>query len=274
MTTYKAHAKVNLGLNIIAKRGDGYHEIDTLMARIDLHDEIALEAAPQGITLSVAGASLLTGADNLAYRAAELYLGAANASGGVRIVLNKEIPVAAGLGGGSSDAAAVLRGLAALYPAEVDLMELGGQLGSDVPFFVADVGAARARGRGERLEPLSLPPVHLVLVNPGIAVSAKDAYTNLQNFTPRLKPDDVRSNLAANEKPGYLNALQPGVMLLEPTLRDVLSALRDTGLRGVLLSGSGSTCFGVADDGARADEVAKKLAQTYPDWWVRATRTV
>ena len=166
----KAHAKVNLGLNIVAKRGDGYHEIDTLMARLKLHDVVTLEptdnSVVQGVTLSVSGADLPEDASNLAYRAAQRYLEAAGETRGIRLSLDKHIPVAAGLGGGSSNAAAVLRGLAELYTSEVDLEALAKVLGSDVPFFLLNTPAARGRGRGEKLEPLPLPTLHLVLVNP------------------------------------------------------------------------------------------------------------
>ena len=268
----KAHAKVNLGLNVVAKRGDGYHEVDTLMARLELHDALTLEPAPD-ITLSVSGADLPTDASNLAYEAAQRYLEAAGETRGVRLKLDKQIPVAAGLGGGSSDAAAVLRGLSQLYPSGVDLETLAKALGFDVPFFLSDTPAARARGRGEKLEPLTLPTLHLVLANPGIPVSAGDAYANLQNFSSRLDPTKLLEKLGGGEEPGYLNALQPGVMLLHPSLREVVTALRGTDLKGVMMSGSGSTCFGVARDAAHARGVASELARTHAGWWVRATHT-
>ena len=269
----KAHAKVNLGLNIVAKRGDGYHEIDTLMARLELHDTVTLEPTDSGVTLSVSGADLPEDASNLAYRAAQRYLGAAGETRGIRLSLEKRIPVAAGLGGGSSDAAAVLRGLSELYASDVDLEALAKALGSDVPFFLLDSPAARARGRGEKLERVALPTLHLVLVNPGIAVSAGDAYANLQNFSSRLNVERLLEKLNGGEEPGYLNALQAGVMLLEPTLRELIATLRATNLAGVMMSGSGSTCFGLARDAAHAQEVASDLARAHTGWWVRATHT-
>ena len=197
----RAHAKVNLGLNVVAKRGDGYHEVDTLMARLELHDALMLEPAPD-IMLSVSGADLPTDASNLAYEAAQRYLEAAGETRGVRLSLDKRIPVAAGLGGGSSDAAAALRGLSKLYPSNVDLETLAKDLGADVPFFLSDTPAARARGRGEKLEPLTLPTLHLVLVNPGIPVSAGDAYANLQNFSSRLDPTKLLEKLGGGRGAG------------------------------------------------------------------------
>ena len=120
----KSYAKVNLGLNIIAKRGDGYHEIDTLMAQVALHDEIIIEPVRQGISLQVEGADLPTDNTNLAYRAAELYLQMSDEKRGVSMVLKKHIPIAAGLGGGSSNAGSVLRALSQIYPSNVDMFAL------------------------------------------------------------------------------------------------------------------------------------------------------
>ena len=269
----KAYAKVNLGLNIVSKRGDGYHEVDTLMAKVSVFDTVRLEPTST-VTLDVRGADLGVQEDNLAYRAAKLYFGAAQQDGGVHITLEKRIPVAAGLGGGSSDAGAVLRALSQLYPAEVDLSEIAKALGSDVPFFVQDFPAARARGRGEKLEEVAVPELHLVLLNPGVEVSAKSAYENLQNFSLRLELDRLLESLQPEQKPIYLNALQPGVMLQEPYIREVITALRIVGLRGVMMSGSGSTCFGIARDEAHAQEVEEECVEMYPHWWVKAVRTL
>lgn len=276
----KAHAKVNLGLSVLGRREDGYHEIDTLFARLELHDEVRLEPRAHGVELEVRGADLPAGRGNLAYEAAQGYLEAAGAAGGVLIRLDKRIPVAAGLGGGSSDAAAVLRGLARLYPARydparhdpvgVDLLTLGRALGADVPFFVRDLPAARARGVGERLSPLALPPLHLVLVNPGVAVSAGDAYGWLTGLGLPLELERLVPSLAA--EPVYSNGLQPGVVAREPFIAQALAAVAEAGLRGPLMSGSGATCFGLAQDAAHAEGVAADLQRRHPQWWVRATR--
>jgi 4-diphosphocytidyl-2-C-methyl-D-erythritol kinase len=269
----KAHAKVNLGLNIIAKRGDGFHEVDTLLARLELHDELTLGPRDQGISLTVENADLPTDSKNLAYRAAEMYLSRVDKTRGVHIHLKKNIPLAAGLAGGSSDAAAVLRGLAQMYPSRVDLLEIAKELGSDVSFFVQDISAARARGKGEKLEPVNLPQLFIVLVNPGVHISAKEAYENLQNFSARLKLESVLEKLASHQEPGYLNALQPGVMLLYPKVREVLTMLRKTGLRGVMMSGSGSTCFGLAASQGEAQQIAEQIQREHSEWWTRATYT-
>lgn len=270
----RAHAKINLGLAVLARRGDGYHEVETVLLRLDLHDVLTVALEGDGVRLRATGLPVPAGEDNLVLRAARAYLEAARSSRGVRITLDKRIPVAAGLGGGSSDAAAVLRALAQLLPAEVDLDALARSLGSDVPFFLADVPAALGRGRGERLTPLEVPPLDLVLVDPGIPVRAADAYAALQNFTPRLRPERIVARLERREEPGLLNGLQPGVLLGHPEIRGVLDALRASGLRGVLLSGSGSTCFGVADDAGVAATVAEGLRRNHPEWRVEVARSV
>ncbi len=272
-----ARAKVNLGLSVLARRGDGYHEIDTVMARVALHDSLVLVLEGGEVRLLLEGGdlpgTLPTGEDNLIVRAARAYLRAANLRAGVTVRLSKRIPVAAGLGGGSSDAAATLRGLARLLPAEVDLAALASTLGSDVPFFLTDLPAALARGRGERLEPLTVPPLELVLAFPGVPVSATDAYAALQSFTPRLKPDALLARLAQGGEPGLVNALQPGVVRAHPVIRQVVRALRSEGLRGALMSGSGSCCLALARNRAAAEDAAARLGSAHPDWTVLATRT-
>lgn len=275
MLRLKAHAKVNLGLSILEKRGDGFHELDTLFARLELHDTLVLEPRPAGLELQVEGANLPNDNRNLAFRAAQLYLQRAGVGvGGVRLRLRKRIPIAAGLGGGSSNAAAVLRGLVQLYPAGVDVLELAQRLGSDVPFFVRDLSAARGRGRGEKLEPVTLPELHLVLVNPGVPVSTKDAYAHLRMFGSPLEVQTLLSSLQEGAEPGYPNTLQAGVLPLEPTIGNVLTRLRATPLRGVVMSGSGSSCFGIARNEAEACAVAAALQTEHTAWWVRATKTV
>lgn len=284
-----AHGKVNLGLAVLARRGDGFHELETAMVRIGLADAVDVrvnESARDDVMLEVTEAAelppseLARGADNLAHLAATRYLSARRQAAPeaqavtLHVELVKRIPVAAGLGGGSADAGAVLRLLARALPAEVNLGELARGLGSDVPFMLGDANAALAKGRGERLTPLQVPRLDLVLVNPSFAVSAAEGYANLVGFTPRLRFERALERLAAGEEPGWPNALQPGVLRLRPELRGVLARLREAGLRGALMSGSGPTCFGIARDAAHAASVAERLRATEPSWWVRADATL
>lgn len=290
-----AHAKVNLGLAVLTRRGDGFHELETQMARIQLADEVVLTLRPPAagtaspsITLQISMSGDLRGEeplpggrDNLAWRAAEAYLGAYAQGGGrpadVDIQLRKRIPSAAGLGGGSSDAATVLlllqqaAGPGALSAQAV--AELALALGSDVPFFLLEAPSAVARGRGERLTPTQLPPLHLVLAKPDLRLSAADAYRDLLGYTPRLRPERALQRLADGLDPGWSNGLQPGVLRTHPQVRQVLSTLRAAGLKGPLMSGSGPTCFGLAQDARQAAEVATHLQEQHPDWWVRSSST-
>ncbi len=233
MLSLNAHAKVNLGLSVLGRRSDGFHEVDTLMVRVGLHDTVSVKPAETGVTLTVSGAELgISPEQNLAYKAAALYLQETGETRGVDFELTKRIPVAAGLGGGSSDAGAVLRGLKELYPSGVDLLALAAQLGSDVPFFAADLSAARATGRGEVLTPVELPELHLVLVNPGVGVSARDAYARVGAFAGALELPSLLASLERGE-PDYPNALEAGVVGLEPVVGEVLDALSGAcGCRG------------------------------------------
>lgn len=290
-----APAKVNLGLAVLARRGDGFHEVETLMARLDLADEVTvrlLEDRPGEVTLEVqpeaaagdpawhaaALAAVPTGDGNLAVRAAAAYqrefegkTGAA--APGVGIGLVKRVPVAAGLGGGSSDAAAVLLAMEAQLEGGLELEQIAARLGSDVPFFVSGAAAALARGRGERLSQAQVPRLALVLAKPETTVSAADAYAALVGFTPRLKHEAALAALASGEEPRWRNGLQAGVARAHPELRALLEAMRGAGLRGVLMSGSGPTCFGVADDLAAAEQVSREIAGRFPDLWVRVAST-
>jgi 4-diphosphocytidyl-2-C-methyl-D-erythritol kinase len=157
-----------------------------------------------------------------------------------------------------------------LCPAEVDLDGLALSLGSDVPFFVSGSSSARAGGRGEQLAPLSVPPQPLVLANPRIAVSAASAYRMLPGPSAALDADRVLGQLAAGREPGYDNALQPGVVADHPVVGETLEVLRMAGLRGVLMSGSGPTCFGLAGSIDEAKAVAELIRAQHPGWWVWA----
>lgn len=296
--TMTASAKVNLGLAVMARRGDGYHEVETWLARISLADTLAVTLVDEaGVSLSVTADAAVpgsdgasggasdgapAGSDNLAWRAADAYLSRwgelteANPPG-VRLALGKRIPVAAGLGGGSSDAGAALRALAALLPLPLEAHErdaeigkLAAALGADVAFFAADAAFALAKGRGERLLAAPSAACRLVLANPGVRVSAAEAYAWLVGFSPRLKLADIAARLAAGEEPRWHNALQPGVQRAHPVVRETVNALKDLGLMGAMMSGSGATCFAVAPDESRAEAAVAELSAARPSWWVRS----
>ncbi|KEF34860.1 MULTISPECIES: 4-(cytidine 5'-diphospho)-2-C-methyl-D-erythritol kinase [Deinococcus] len=275
-TTYLAPAKVNLGLSVRGLRQGGYHELHTVMVPLAVGDELEIAPAPE-LTLRVEGAPGLPADErNLVYRAARAYLAAAGEPGGAAMTLRKALPLASGLGGGSSDAATTLMALARLYPAGVRLPELALSLGADVPFFLLG-RAALAGGVGEVLTPLPVPPVPLVLVNPGVEVSARDAYRWLdeeEDFTPELDVEGILAGLVGGGPVPYFNALQGPVAARHAPIREALEALTAAGLRAPLMSGSGATCFALAPNDDAAHAAAARLRAQHPGWWVAATRTL
>ncbi len=271
-----APAKLNLGLAVTGKLENGYHMLDTIFTTLNTGDVLSLEPQESGIILEIVGSSLPTSSENLVYRAAERYLELAGIKAGVSLILEKNLPIAAGLGGGSSDAAATLRGLSRIYPANIDLPVLAKSLGADVPFLLEAVSgkftAARAQGIGEVLEPLELPHVHLVLANPGVGITAKEAYVGLRGrFGKPLEVEKIIESLEQNLAPPYRNDLEIPVLEAYPIVAQVKRELERVGLYGVLMSGSGSTCFGLARDARQAIEAATRLSRVHPDWWICPT---
>ncbi|MCL4454447.1 MAG: 4-(cytidine 5'-diphospho)-2-C-methyl-D-erythritol kinase [Deinococcus sp.] len=269
-----APAKVNLGLSVLAKRPDSYHQIHTIFAALDIADRVFLEPAPRGIRLEVSGRALPPGPENLAYRAAQKYLKAAGMPGGVRLVLQKNLPVGAGLGGGSSDAAAVLKGLREIYPSGINLASLAVKLGADVPFFLQG-GWAEAEGIGEQLSEIKGSRLSLVLAGPGLPVSTAAVYGALLPSEPAgpLPVPEILAALAQEQEPPYWNSLEAAAFRLYPQLAELKSELKKTGLRGVLMSGSGSCFFGIAGE-EEARSIAQGLRKRYPSFWVQTAHTV
>jgi len=270
----EARAKTNLGLAVLGRRPDGYHELHTLFATLNLADRIRLEPLDRGIRLLIQGADLPADETNLAYRAALSYLEAARIPRGVRITLEKKIPVAAGLGGGSADAAAVLRGMERLFGAGVDLKALALKLGADVPFLL-EGGLAEARGVGERIRPLPFRKLHFVLLNPGLSVATGEVYRALtpKDFGPPLFVEAILEALKKGEVPPWRNDLEPPAFRLHPRLALLKKELLSLGF-SPLLSGSGATFLVPLPDEATAREAARKLRLRYPDAWVRAVETL
>lgn len=267
-----APAKLNLFLEVLGKRPDGYHELESLMVAVDLHDTLAFVDDPSGrITLRCDDPSLPTGPENLVVRAAERLKAASGCPRGVSIELRKAIPAQAGLAGGSSDAAATLTALDRLWdlqtpPAGLDA--LAGDLGSDVTFF-RHGPAAVCRGRGERVEPVALPgSFHFVLICPPTGVGTADVYRRL---VPPERPESIgpaREALAGGDPAALgrclFNRLQPVAEALDPDLVRVREALAALGpsLDGHLLSGSGSAYYGLGRDLDAARHAARALETT------------
>jgi len=273
-----APAKLNLFLEVLGRRRDGYHEIETLMVVLDLGDRLSFEDDPRGmISLRCDEPTIPVGDGNLVVRAARRLKEEAGGIRGARIALQKAIPAEAGLGGGSSDAAATLSALDRLWNLETPegkLETLAGELGGDVAFFLHPP-AAICRGRGEIVEPLSVAPAfHFVLVRPPFGLSTPLVYRNVViPPTPRCVLDTVRAFQSGDVDAlgsSLFNRLQKAAELLRPELASVLDQLGKLAprVRGVLLSGSGSTCFGLCRDLTAAHEVAD-IMEPLGLGWVR-----
>lgn len=277
--TETARAKINLSLRVLGRRADGYHELSSLVVFAGVGDRLSFKAADH-LSLDVTGpfgASLHEEADNLVLRAARALRAASGCAKGAHIVLDKRLPVASGIGGGSADAAAALRGLSRLWGVSADLEELALGLGADVPVCLESVPALM-EGIGERLRPVPpLPPLHLVLVNPGVGVSTGEVFRLLA--APAL-PDRLPVDVLWREG-GFFDWLAARPNDLEapsrkvcPEIGGVIEALAAT--RGCLLarmSGSGATCFGLYADEGSAGTAAQGLRERHPGWWILATGT-
>jgi 4-diphosphocytidyl-2-C-methyl-D-erythritol kinase len=267
---YHAYAKLNLYLAVIDRRPDGYHDIETIFQTVGLADEIRLSAAPLDVTLEC-NLPELEGEDNLALRAARL-LRARHAPGrAAHVALNKRIPVAAGLAGGSTDAAVTLVGLNELWAtglSEAALQGLGAEIGSDVPFLIRG-GTASATGRGEVLRPIE--PIReswFVLLHPAIEVSAGRVYNHPELRKSREERiGEITSSfegvLAAMSRGAIVdvmyNAMEIPVFLEYPELAVLKQRLLDAGCAGALMSGSGPTLFGLCKDRAHAERIAAQF---------------
>lgn len=247
-----APAKVNLFLRVLGKRPDGYHEILSLMQPVSLYDEIEVAVSDgDGIEAASDSPEAPGGRENIAYRAASLFFDRTGVRKRVSISIKKKIPVGAGLGGGSSDAASVIMALNGLLGTGIpdrELMEMGAKLGSDVPFFFLK-GPALARGRGEVLESTSLPSLYYVLINPGFHVPTAWVYSSLR-LTKKGENNILlySSEVFADRdglKKALMNDLEAVTIGRYPEISALKEKLAEAGASGTLMSGSGPTVFGV-----------------------------
>lgn len=280
-----APAKVNLFLRVLAREEGGYHQVETLFQQVELSDRLQVERTDgAGVDLVVEGAELGPARENLAWRAAVLALEAAGARGGVRIRLEKQIPPGAGLGGGSSDGAAVLTGVNRLLGGPLSparLLELASALGSDVPAFLSPSPTTLAWGRGGRLLPLHpLPPRPVLLALPPFPVSTPEAYRRLAADRAGAPPcgasllDLVELSSWDGVERLAVNDFEAPVFAWHPLLGKLREGLARAGAAPALLSGSGSTVFGVFEDPERASDAAVELAASFPEvrWLLSRTR--
>lgn len=279
----KSPAKINLGLFILGKRADGFHELETLLQMVSLYDTLELTRLPAGIELHCDHPGVPSDPTNLVVRAARLLLekGAGGRSLGCRIQLKKKIPVGAGLGGGSGNAGIVLRGLNQLWQLGLSLpqlAEIAAQLGSDIPFFLGSP-AALGRGRGERLTPLQpAKKFHVILLYPRLAVATSEVYKSLNlDLTKNQKNINILHQFFSESDIASLGAhlhndLEPIVLKRYPVVKKAKEALSSLDPDGVLVSGSGSTVFAIFVDSARARQAFTRLQGG--DWDLFLTETV
>lgn len=263
----KAYAKINLGLDILGKRDDGYHQVRMVMQSIGLHDTVELEEG-EGLQTKVSGCSLPTGPENLVWQAATLLANECDKNPNVHIKLNKKIFLAAGLAGGSSDAAAVLRGLNRLWQLKLsaqELEELAAKLGSDVPFCISG-GTALAEGRGEVLTQLPEAPIlHLVLAKPKVEVSTAWVYKNFNQDMVKNRPniDEIIKALTESDMSKLLancgNVLEAVTISAHSIIAQIKKRMLEQGAIYSLMSGSGPTVFGIANSEECAQQVLKSL---------------
>jgi 4-diphosphocytidyl-2-C-methyl-D-erythritol kinase len=274
----KSPCKVNLLLNILGRRDDGFHELETVMQPVNFCDELAFERGGSKIRLSCSDKRLPVDSKNLIHRAATAFLQAAEISGGVKIHLEKKIPLAAGLGGGSGNAATTLLALNELFGqplAAERLFEIAASLGSDIPFFLQDKPAL-ATGRGEKIRPLENFPAlkgkAFLLIHPGFGISTPWAYQNLARFPSALngktgrakklisllQTGDLKSAAA-----GFYNSLEAPALEKFPILELFQEFLRANGAQAALMSGSGSTTFAIAGNADAAGSLAEKFKSKF-----------
>lgn len=278
----KAHAKINLGLDVIRRRPDGYHEVKMIMQSIGLCDELTLEKAPAGITLTTDHPELSCGEDNLICKAAKLMFDTYHITGGIHIHLQKKIPIAAGMAGGSTDAAAAMKGISRLFDLEVpleQLMKLGMTIGADVPYCILG-GTALAEGIGEKLTPLTPAPDFYVLVaKPEISVSTKYVYEHLDAAGIAKHPDidGMVLSIESGSLQGILdrmgNVLEIVTIPAHPEIDALKRRIRELGAINSLMSGSGPTVFGIflseqaaefACGQLKSEKLAKQVFLTTP----------
>lgn len=256
MIQIRSYAKINWTLEVFDRREDGFHELRTILQTVSLYDTLSIEPSDDHLGVTCNNPQVPVDETNLVYKAAVALAEIAGRRPAARIDIDKRIPVAAGLGGGSSNAAAALRGLCRLWGVEVEpreLFEIAARLGSDVPFFLLG-GTALGLGRGEQVYPLEeVDCPALALANPGVAVSTSEAYEKLSRLTrhdpARIMPFALIAAKGIRELPlAASNDLEQVVLAAYPEIAEVKRKLLTLGARHALMSGSGATVFGVFDN--------------------------
>ena len=273
-----AYAKINLVLDVVEKRPDGYHNVDMIMQTVGLCDVITAEKIFSGIELSGTG-TLSYDKTNLAYKAAKLFFDVTGIKSGARLHIQKNIPMCAGMAGGSTDAAAVLTALNEIFGNPIGkkmLLGISANLGADVPYCIAG-GTARAQGIGEIITPIkALPKKTLVIAKPPVSVSTPKAYASLDFAT--MEHPDTEAAAKAIEKGDtdtlYTlmgNSFEDSVFRMHPEIGDIKSKLISSGAKAALMSGSGSAVFGIFEDDTLAASACDSLRSKYEETFLTYT---
>lgn len=269
----RAYAKINLGLDILGKRSDGYHEVKMIMQTIQMYDLLEIKKKKtSGISLTSNVPYVPTDERNLAYKAAKLLMDEFEVKEGLSIKLEKFIPVAAGMAGGSSDAAAAMIGVNRLFQlglTDRELMERSVQIGADVPYCIMR-GTALAEGIGERLTSLpALPRCYVLIGKPSVSVSTKMAYESLDLTSVSVHPDidGMIRDIQAGDLTGIVsrmgNVFEPGIQKRYPVIGDIRRLMEEYGAMKAMMSGSGPTVFGIFQDAAQMEKAAAALRDSH-----------
>lgn len=279
----KSHGKINLGLDVLYKRDDGYHEINTIMQQIDLSDTLIIkENNKEDIVIKTDNKDLPLDSSNLIYKAWAKIKEKTGIKKGIEVVVEKNIPIAAGLAGGSSNAAAVLKGLNELWQlglAEEDLQKIGLEIGADVPFCITG-GTALAEGIGEKLTKLkSFKDINLLLVNPGMQILTAEVYASLRpNGKRKMNIEKVIEFIENNDlyalAKSIVNVMEEVVIKKNPIILEIKEDLLDCGALCSLMSGSGPTVFGLFDDLEKLNFCKGKLTDKYSNGKVFIVKTI
>lgn len=281
--TLQAYGKINLGLDIVGKAENGYHLLKMVMQSVTLSDTITMKKIEDGtssITLTTNHKELPTNSDNLIYKAAKLLMDEFHITDSVSIHLEKRIPIAAGMAGGSTDAAAVLKGMNTLFSlslSQKDLMERGVTLGADIPYCIMG-GTALSEGIGEILTPIdTCLHGYIILVKPPVNVSTKWAYQNFRKELVTRPPDidlvtdSLKKNDLATACKGMENVLEAVTIPAHPIIQTIKKRMLELGCSFSLMSGSGPTVFGLCAEEEKAAEITETLKKEFPDSFVTLT---
>ena len=277
-----SYSKINLTLNILGKRRDGYHNIETIMQSINLADRIFIKEEKEGIKIKCSHPLVPVDTQSLTYRSAEKILNRYRIKKGVKIEIDKKIPLASGMAGGSANSASILVGINKLFALNLSnkvLREIGEELGMDVPFCIQN-GTALAYHKGEKVTPLPFinPPLWTIIINPGFEIPTKWAYNNLDLGLIKREKNNTIAMLKALKKGGLegiaknlFNSFEELIIKKYPEIGKIKDRLMEEGAMGALMSGSGPTVFGIAQNKEQALNIYEKLKSEYKSIWAVQT---